>query len=94
MYNINQSNVHSTFFLALGPMIETTKQWKRLTAFGDSTLVSTICYCLNFQQGLTRNETPRQKLISPTDIRGKIKNIINFIYILHKIGCHVGLGNH
>ena len=60
-------------FLASGPMIETTMQWKALSAHGDSTLASTICYCLNFQQGLKRNEIPRPKLISPKDITGKTK---------------------
>ena len=73
MYNINQSNVHSTFFLALGPKIETTMQWKKLAAFGDTALASAICYCLNFQQGLKKDEIPRPKLISPMDITGKTK---------------------
>ena len=71
MYNINQSNVHSTFFLALGPMIETTMQWKKLAAFSDTALASTVCYCLNFQKGLKRDDNPRPKLISPKDITGK-----------------------
>ena len=48
-------------------------QWKALSAFGDSILASTICYCLNFQQGLKRNEIPRPKLISPNEITGKTK---------------------
>ena len=61
------------FFLALGPMIETLMQWKALIAFGDTRLASTICYCLNFQQGLKRDENPRPKLISPKDITGKTK---------------------
>ena len=33
----------------------------------------TICYCLNFQQGLKRGENPRPKLISTKDITGKTK---------------------
>ena len=39
-------------------------QWKALTVDGD-TLAATICCCLNFQQGLKRDE--------PFDITGKIK---------------------
>ena len=82
MSNINQSHVHSTFFLALGPMIETMMQWKALIAFGGTTtLASTICYCLTFQQGLNRDESPRPKLILPIDIKGKTKNIIEFVVI-------------
>ena len=73
MSNINHSYVNSTISLALGPIIETMMQWKALIAFGDSTLVSTICYCLNFQQGLKRDESPRPKLISPKDIAGETK---------------------
>ena len=61
-------------------------QWKALTAFGmtafgkelkqafaDTTLASTICYCLNFQQGLKKNQNPRPNLISPIDIAGETK---------------------
>ena len=48
-------------------------QWKPLIAFGDFTLASTIRCCLNFQQGLKRNEIPRPKLISPNEITGKTK---------------------
>ena len=72
MSTINQSYVHSGFFLASGPMIETMSQWKALIAFGDSSLASAICYCLNFQQGMKRDENPRPKLISPVDIEGKL----------------------
>ena len=43
-------------------------QWKTLTAFGDARLV--ICYCLNFQQEMKRDEDPRPKLIAPKDIEG------------------------
>ena len=68
-----QSYVHSAFFLASSPMIEIMSQWKALISFGDSTLASAICYCLNFQQGLKRNEIPRPKLISPNEITGKTK---------------------
>ena len=53
-------------------------QWKALTAFGDTTLASTISYCLNFQQRLKRDEN---LLISPIDIEGKITNIIEFMEI-------------
>ena len=60
-------------FLALGPMIETMSQWKSLISFGDTALASTICYCLNFQQGLRTDENPEPKLISPRDIEGKTK---------------------
>ena len=52
-------------------MIKTMAQWKALTAVGDTALASTICYCLNFQQGLKRDENPRPQLISPTNIEGK-----------------------
>ena len=48
-------------------------QWKALTVLGDTTLASTLSYCLNFQQGLKRDEIPRPKLISPKDITGKTK---------------------
>ena len=48
-------------------------KWKALIAFGDTSLVSTICYCLNFQQELNRDEMPKAKLIPPMDIAGKIK---------------------
>ena len=50
-------------------MIETMMEWKVLTAFGDAALASVICYCLNFQQGLKRD----QKLILTKDITGKTK---------------------
>ena len=73
MSTINQSYVHSGFFLASGPMIETMSQWKALIAFGDSTLASAICYCLNFQQGLNRDQSHRQKLFLTKDITGKTK---------------------
>ena len=43
-------------------------QSKAWTAFGDSTLASAIYYCLNFQQGLNKDENPRPELILPTDI--------------------------
>ena len=55
-------------------------QWKALTSFGTTALASTICYCLNFQQGLNRDEIPRAKLISPTEIAGKIK--INLFMVI------------
>ena len=71
MTNINRSYVNSTLSLALGPIIETMMQWKALIAFGTTTLASTICYCLNFQQGVKRNENPRPKLMSSKDITGK-----------------------
>ena len=48
-------------------------QWKTFTAFGDATLASTICYCLNFQQEMNREENPRPKLILTKDITGKTK---------------------
>ena len=54
-------------------MIETMVQWKALTSFGTTALASTICYCLNFQQGLNRDEILRAKLISPMEIAGKIE---------------------
>ena len=53
-------------------MVEIINQWKALTAFGVTTLASTISYCLNFQQGLKRDEN---MLISPNDIEGKKTNI-------------------
>ena len=57
-------------------------QWKALIAFGDSTLASAICYCLNFQQGLKRDENPTPRLILPKDIAGKTKkSIIEFMEI-------------
>ena len=56
-------------FLVSGPMIETMMQWKTLTAFGDAAIASTICYCLNFQQELNRDESPRPKL----KIEGKVE---------------------
>ena len=68
-----QSYVYLYFFLASGPMIETMSQWKAMIAFGDTALASTICYCLNFQQGLNMDESPRAKLISTKDITGKTK---------------------
>ena len=59
-------------------MIETMMQWKALSAFGNSTLAggdtslaSTICCCLNYQQGLKRDENLRPKLISSINIEGK-----------------------
>ena len=64
-------------FLALRPMIKTMIQWKPLIAFGDTALV--VSYCLNFQQRLERDENPRPKLISPVDITGKQKYIIEFM---------------
>ena len=33
----------------------------------------TICYCLNFQQGLKCGENPRPKVLSTKDIAGKTK---------------------
>ena len=56
-------------FLVSGPVIETMMHWKTLTAFGDARLV--ICYCLNFQQEMKRDEDPRPNLIAPKDIEGK-----------------------
>ena len=47
-------------------------QWRPLAAVGDAKLASTICFCLNHQQRLKRNESPRPELISPKDIAGKI----------------------
>ena len=55
-------------------MIETMMQWKALTVFGDTSPASAICHCLNFQQGLERDENPRQKLIFPTNIQGESIN--------------------
>ena len=49
-------------------------EWKPLTAFGNTKLASTICYCLNFQQGLNRDEISRAKL----DIEGETKSVIEF----------------
>ena len=46
-------------------------EWKALSVFGDSTLASAICHCLNFQQGLNKDENHRPKLVSPIDIAGK-----------------------
>ena len=60
-------------FPASGPLIKTMMQWKALAVFGDTTLASAICYCLNVQQGLKRDENPRPKLISPKDVAGKTK---------------------
>merc|ERR1719362_704033 len=51
-------------------MIKTMTQWKPLSAFGDTAIASTICFCLNYQQGMKRNENPRPKLISSKDITG------------------------
>ena len=63
-------------FLASGHMIQTMMQWKALAAFGDTSPALAICHCLNFQQGLKRDdESPRQKLISPKDIAGETKNL-------------------
>ena len=60
--------------LASAPPIETIMQWKGLAVPGDTyTLASTLRYCLNFQQGLKRDENSRPKLILPTDIKGKTK---------------------
>ena len=73
MTNINRSYVNSTLSLALGPIIETMMQWKALIGFGDPTLASVICYCLNNHQGLKRGEKPSPKLISTKDITGKTK---------------------
>ena len=64
-------------FLASGPLIETMMQWRPLTALNDFGLVSTTCYCLNFQQRMKKDENPRPKLISPIDIEGKISKIHN-----------------
>ena len=53
-------------------------QWKALAAgVNETSLASTICYCLNFQQG---DENPRPKLILPTDIPGEL-SIIEFFLI-------------
>ena len=52
-------------------MIETMMQWKALSAFGDTKLASTICFCLNHQQGLNRDQNHRPKLILTKDITGK-----------------------
>ena len=52
-------------------------QWKALAAFGPKlTLASTICYCLNFWQGLNRNENPGPTLVSAIDIEGKTRMTI------------------
>ena len=59
-------------------MVETNMHWKALTVFGETTLASTISYCLNFQQGLKRDEN---LLISPIDIEGKITDIIELMEI-------------
>ena len=48
-------------------------QWRPLTAFGDDAVASTICHCLNFQQGPKRDDSPRPKLISPNDFTGKME---------------------
>ena len=48
-------------------MVEAKAQWKALTAFGDNTLASTISYCLNFRQGMKKDEN---LFISPIDIEG------------------------
>ena len=89
--SINHLYILHKIFLASGPMretmvlnraiIETMVQWKAWIAFGDSTLSSTICYCLNFQQGLKRDENPRPKLISTKDITGKTK-ISHWVYVM------------
>ena len=71
--NINHLYILLYIFLASGPMIETMMQWKALAAVGDTTLASTICYCLNFQQGLKRDENPKPKLMSTKDVTGKTK---------------------
>ena len=73
LISINHLYIKLKIFLGPGPMIETIMQWNVLTAFGDSTLASTICYCLNFQQRLKRDEMPEPKLISPKDIAGNTK---------------------
>ena len=74
MFDINQSSYTLIeMFLASGPMVETNMQWKALTAFGDTRLSSTISYCLNFQQGLKRDEKPMPKLMSPKGMEGKKK---------------------
>ena len=43
------------------------------SAIPDSTLASTICCCLNFQQELKKDGSPRPKLVSPKDIAGETK---------------------
>ena len=48
-------------------------QWRPWTAFGDDAIASTICHCLNFQQGPKRDDSPRPKLISPNDVTGKME---------------------
>ena len=48
-------------------------QWKALAAVGETKLASTICYCLNFQQGPNRDDNSRPKLISTKDLTGKTK---------------------
>ena len=57
-------------------------QWRPLAAVGDAKLASTICFCLNHQQGLKRDENPTPRLILPKDIAGKTKkSIIEFMEI-------------
>ena len=73
LISINHLYIKLKIFLGSSPVIETMMQWKVLTAFGDSTLASTIFYCLNSQQRLKRDEMPEPKLISPKDIAGNTK---------------------
>ena len=73
---INYLYISIYIFVASGPVVETMMQCKALSVFGD--LASAICYCLNFQQGLKRDEN---LLISPIDIEGKTTNIIEFMEI-------------
>ena len=70
-------------------MIETMMQWKALSAFGDNILTSTICYCLNFTQGLKRDENPRPKLIFPTNIQGESINE----FVLNDMSCNYDTEN-
>ena len=56
MFSINQSSLYpilESSWGSVGPEIETMMQWKVFTAFGTKKLASTICHCLNFQQGTT-----------------------------------------
>ena len=65
--------------LASGPMIETMMQWKPVTAFGATPLLSTIWYCLKLQQRLKRDKNPTHKTISPEDIAGKTMSTTIFL---------------
>ena len=70
-------------------MIETTIHWKAMTASGATNFASSICYCLNFQQVLERDENPRQKLIFPTNIQGESINE----FVLNDVICNYDTEN-